>query len=153
MIDTPIVTQHAEQPTAVIRLTIPRAEIQHAMGPAHEELRRVLVEQGVTPSGPWFSHHLRMDPATFDFEAGVPVQAPIVPAGRVVNSLLPAARVARTTYRGGYEGLGAAWGEFETWLRDEGLRDAGSLWEVYAVGPESGPDPAQWRTEMYRPLA
>ncbi len=26
------------------------------------------------------------------------------------------------------------------------------LWECYAAGPESGPDPAKWRTELNRPL-
>jgi hypothetical protein len=26
--------------------------------------------QGIAPAGPWFTHHLRMDPATFDFEIG-----------------------------------------------------------------------------------
>lgn len=34
MIDTPQITQSAAQLTAVIRLTIPRAEIQKVMGPA-----------------------------------------------------------------------------------------------------------------------
>jgi len=27
------------------------------------------------------------------------------------------------------------------------------LWEVYVAGPESGPDPATWRTELNRPLS
>jgi len=67
MIDTPAITTTAEQPTAVIRLTIPRSEIQKEMGPAHQELFSTLAAQGVAPTGPWFSHHFRMDPATFDF--------------------------------------------------------------------------------------
>ena len=152
MIDTPAVTETEAQPTAVIHLTIPRAEIQNAMGPAHQELFSALRAQGVTPAGAWFSHHFRMDPATFDFEVGVPVSAPVTPTGRVANSQLPAARVARAVYRGGYEGLGAAWGELERWMKDEGLKPASELWEIYAAGPESGSDPAGWRTELNRPL-
>jgi effector-binding domain-containing protein len=152
MIDTPAITATELQPTAVIHLTIPRAEIQQAMGPAHKELFSTLAAQGVTPAGAWFSHHFRMDPATFDFEVGVPVSAPITPTGRVANSQLPAGRVARTVYRGGYEGLGAAWGEFERWIKDAGLKPAPELWEIYAAGPESGSDPAGWRTELNRPL-
>jgi hypothetical protein len=27
-----------------------------------------------------------------------------------------------------------------------------SLWELYSVGPQSTPDPANWRTELNRPL-
>lgn len=153
MIDTPAITTTAEQPTAVIHLTIPRSEIQKEMGPAHQELFATLAAQGITPAGPWFSHHFRMDPATFDFEVGVPVKAPVKPTGRVASSRLPAGRVARTVYRGGYEGLGAAWGEFETWMKGAGLNPAPELWEIYATGPESGPDPKGWRTELNRPIA
>jgi effector-binding domain-containing protein len=152
MIDTPTIAESAAQPTAVVHLTIPRERIRDEMGPARDEVLRTLAAQGVTPAGPWFSRHFRMDPATFDFEVGVPVRAPIAPAGRVANSSLPAARVVRTTYRGGYEGLGEGWGEFEAWIEREGLAHDGSLWEIYAAGPESGADAAAWRTELYRPL-
>lgn len=152
MIDAPAVTTTEARPTAVIRLRIPRAEIQQAMGPAHQELFSTLAAQGVTPAGAWFSHHFRLDPATFDFEVGVPVSAPITPAGRVTNSQLPATRMARTVYHGGYEGLGAAWGELNGWIEREGLQHAPDLWEIYSAGPESGSDPAGWRTELNRPL-
>ena len=152
MIDAPMIAETAEQPTAVVHLTIPKDAIQREMGPARDEVMRALAAQGVTPSGPWFSRHFRIDPAEWDFEVGVPVTAPIAPAGRVKNSALPAARVARTNYRGGFEGLGAGWGEFDAWIAREGLRHDGSLWESYAAGPESGSDPAAWRTELNRPL-
>jgi effector-binding domain-containing protein len=153
MIDTPAVTTTAEQPTAVIHLTIPRSEIQKVMGPAHQELFATLAAQGVTPAGPWFCHHLRIDPAVWDFEVGVPVSVPVQAAGRVAGSRLPAARVVRTVYRGAYEGLGAAWGELGAWIEREGLKPAENLWEIYAAGPESGADPAGWRTELNRPIA
>ena len=152
MIDTPAITTTAEQPTAVIHLTIPRSEIQKEMGPAHRELFSTLAAQGVTPTGPWFSRHFRMDPATFDFEVGVPVSAPVKPTGRVAGSRLPAAQVARTVYHGGYEGLGAAWGELESWIRGAGLSASPELWEIYATGPESGPDSSGYRTELNRPI-
>ena len=151
MIDAPTITETTEQPTAVVHLTIPKDAIRREMGPAREEVMRALAEQGATPAGPWFSRHFRMDPSVWDFEVGVPVAAPIEATGRVTNSKLPAARVARTNYRGGFEGLGAGWGEFDAWIAGEGLRHDGSLWDN-AAGPESGADPAGWRTELSRPL-
>ena len=45
MIDTPAITTTAEQPTAVIHLTIPRSEIQKEMGPAHQELFSTLARE------------------------------------------------------------------------------------------------------------
>lgn len=153
MLDTPQVTQTAPQQTAVIHLTIPRAEIRNVMGPGIGELMATVAAQGIATAGPWFTHHLRMDPNIFDFEIGVPVTAPVAAAGRVKGGELPATRVARTVYRGPYEGLGAAWGEFDAWIAAEGYKTAPDLWECYVAGPESSPDPASWRTELNRPLA
>ena len=153
MIDTPQITQTAAQLTAIIRLTIPREEIRNVMGPGIGELMATVAAQGIAPTGPWFSHHLRMDPRIFDFEISVPVTASVVAAGRVKPSQLPAAKVARTVYHGGYEGLGAAWGEFDAWIAAAGHKPAPNLWECYVAGPESSPDPSNWRTELNRPLA
>lgn len=152
MIDTPQITQIAEQLTAVIHLTIPREEIRNVMGPGIRELMAAVASQGITPAGPWFTHHLRMEPGTFDFEIGVPVPSPVVAAGRVRPGQLSAAKVARTTFHGGYEGLGAAWGELDAWIAANGHTPAPDLWESYAAGPESSSDPATWRTELNRPL-
>lgn len=153
MLDTPEITHTAAQPTAVIRLTIPRAEIQQVMGPAIGEVIAAVAAQGIGPAGPVFSHHLRMTPEVFDFEVGVPVTAPVAPVGRVVAGELPAARVARAIYRGPYEGLGDAWGELIGWMAANGHEPAESLWECYVAGPESGPDASAWRTELNRPLS
>ena len=153
MLDEPQIVETQAQPTAVIRLTIPRAEIQKVMGPAIGEVIAAAAAQGVGLAGPVFSHHFKMDPAMFYFEVGVPVSGPIKPTGRVVASQLPAGRaVARTIYRGPYDGLGAAWGEFCQWISAQGHKTADNLWERYLAGPESSPDPAKWETELNRPL-
>jgi hypothetical protein len=65
MIERPWITQTAAQLTAVIRLTIPREEIRNVMGPGISELMAAVAAQGIAPAGPWFTHHLRMDPDTF----------------------------------------------------------------------------------------
>jgi effector-binding domain-containing protein len=152
MLDTPQIARTAAQPAAIIRLTIPRAEIQNVMGPGYSEVMAAVAAQGLAPAGPWFTHHLRMDPAIFDFEIGVPVPAPISAAGRVEAGQLPAATVARTVYHGGYEGLGGAWAELDEWITAQGHRPAPDLWECYVAGPESSPDPATWRTQLNWPL-
>jgi len=153
MIDTPRIVRTAAQPTAVIHLTIPREEVRKVMGPGRQELMAAVAAQGIAATGPWFTHHLKMDPGIFDFEIGVPVAAPIVAAGRVQPSQLPAVTVARTVYHGDYEGLAGAWRELDSWIAAEGHQRSPDLWECYVAGPESNPDPASWRTELSRPLA
>ena len=152
MIDTPQITQTAAQLTAIIHVTIPKEEIRNVMGPGITELMAAVAAQGIGPAGPWFSHHLKMVPDIFDFEIGVPVTAPVTPVGRVTAGALPATKVARTVYHGPYEGLADAWGEFMKWIEASGHTPAPDLWECYVAGPESGPDPATYRTELNRPL-
>ena len=152
MLDTPRITQTTDRLTAVIHLTIPRAEIRNVMGPGLQEVQAAVAAQGIAPAGPWFTHHLRMDPATFDFEICVPVTVPVAAVGRVKPSRWPAMKVAQTVYHGPYEGLPAAWGEFDAWIVANGHAPGPDLWERYVAGPESSPDPASWRTELNRPL-
>jgi|SRR5690349_18936039 effector-binding domain-containing protein len=153
MLTTPQIINTNLQEAAVIRLTIPRSKMMELFGPAVGELMTVLAAQGVEPVGAVFAHHLKMSPDTFDFELGVPVAAPVTANGRVKPGQLPAARVARTVYSGPYEGLPSAWGEFNKWMKANGHEPAEDLLEVYSVGPQSSPDPANWRTELNRPLA
>ena len=152
MLATPQIIKTDVQQAAVIRLTVPRNEMMKVFGPAVGELMTALAAQGVKPIGAVFAHHLKMSPDKFDFELGVKVAAPVKPAGRVKPGQLPASKVARTVYSGPYEGLPSAWGEFNKWMKANGHEQAEDLWEVYSVGPQSSPDPANWRTELNRPL-
>jgi effector-binding domain-containing protein len=152
MIDTPEIVDLPARPIAVIHVTVPRSEIRQVMGPGLLELRSEVEAQGVETVGPWFTHHFRIEPTVFDFEIGHEVASRVAAAGRMSPSEQPAMRAARTVYHGEYEGLGAAWGGFDAWIRSQELDPAEDLWETYEVGPESGPDPAGWRTVLVRPL-
>ena len=153
MLAAPEIIMTNVQEAAVIRLTIPRSEMMKVFGPAVGELMAALAAQGVEPVGAVFAHHLKMSPDAFDFELGVKVSAPVKATCRVKAGQLPAVKVARTVYSGPYEGLPSAWGEFDKWMRANGHEQAENLWEVYSVGPQSSPDPANWRTELNRLLA
>jgi len=115
ILDTPQFIQTVEKLTAVIYLTVPRAEISLVMGPAIAEIMSIITAQGATITGPCFSYHQKRPTDIFDFEVGFPISQPITAAGRVKMSKLPAVKVVRTIYQGGYEGLGAAWSEFCQW--------------------------------------
>jgi len=152
MIETPQIIQTTEQHYAFVHLTVPREEIGQAMGPGLQEVYGAVAAQGITPSGPWFTHHLKRPGTTFDFEICVPVEKPIQEAGQVEPGVWPSIRVAQTVYHGDYSGLPGAWGEFEAWIEAQGLREARDLWERYVVNPDSAKNSADWRTELNRPL-
>ena len=121
-------------------------------GPAVQELAAALAAQGIVPTGAAFAHHFRITPGVFDSEVGFVTPRRVDPTGRVQASQWPAERCARAVYAGPYEGLPAAWGEFDTWMKSNRLAQADDLWEHYVTGPQSDPDPTTWRTELYRPL-
>jgi effector-binding domain-containing protein len=152
MLEKPVVTRSIEQVAACLHVTVPREEIRTVMGPGLKEVRAALAGLGVKPAGPWFTRHFRMDPKVFDFQICVPTDEPITRTGRVEAACLPSARVAHTVFHGNYQGLPDAWREFDGWIAASGYKPEGGLWEIYAVGPESGAKPEEWRTELYRPL-
>jgi effector-binding domain-containing protein len=141
------------QLTAVIPLKIPLEDMRKVMGPGLAELRAAVAGQNIAVTGPWFTHHLRNPGENFDFEICLPVAAPVAPAGRMQPGQWPAMTIAQTTYHGGYEGLGSAWGEFMAAIKAERRETVEGLWECYVIGPEGDPDPAAWRTELSKPLA
>lgn len=149
-IGTPEIVELPAQAMARIRLCIPRSEIRKVMGPGYRELHEALAAQGNKSTGPWFTHHFRMDPAVFDYEICLPVEREVLATGRVESGVMPAATAVRTVYEGPYEGLGEAWREFDAWIAAEGLAIQPDLMERYVTGPESGAEPARWRTELIR---
>src|SRR5882724_8395910 len=68
MIGKPQIVQTDAQLTAIIHLAIPRKEIRNVIGPGINELMATIAAQGTAPAGPWFDHHLKMDPEIFEFE-------------------------------------------------------------------------------------
>jgi effector-binding domain-containing protein len=145
------IVETESQPVAVIHLVVPRTEVQTVMSGAIDEVHRVLAAQKITPESPVFTHHLRMDPLIFDFEVGVSVATPVQAMGRVLAGNLPATTVARTVYRGPYEQLGQAWGEFDALLAAQGYTLGEDLWECY-LAPGQGSDASALRTELNRPI-
>jgi effector-binding domain-containing protein len=152
VIEIPKIIELPAQLIAVIPITVARDKIQTVMVPGLQELGAALKAQGIPPTGPWFTHHLRRPADTFDFEICFPVAMPVTPAGRMKPSQRPAMTAAQTIYRGPYEGLASAWGEFMDWIIANGQTRTPELWERYLVGPESGHDSASWQTELTQPL-
>lgn len=149
MTSEPSITQSAPLHVALIPLCIPCNEMGTAIGPALREVRLVMEAQGVAEAGPWLTRHWRRPTDSFNFDVCVPVDAPVEASGRVRPGELAATRVARAEYRGGYEGLGGAWGRLAGWIENRKEKTRGDFWEVYAVGPGSSPDPAEWRTDLF----
>ena len=152
MIEPLRIVQTKPQLTALIPITVPREDIRKVMGPGLTELKAAIAAQNVAVTGPWFTHHVRDPGKVFDFEICLPVATSVAPVNRVKPGQWPAMNIVQTTYHGGYEGLGGAWGEFIGMIKAAGHRAADGLYEAYAVGPEVSADPSIWRTVLSKEL-
>lgn len=152
MIDAPFITIAQAQAIGYIALKVPASEIQHHMRAGIDELFSVLKAQGIAPVGALFTYHNRAPNEVFDFQICVGVAQPIKPQGRVLYGERAQRRVARTVYRGPYDGLGGAWGEHMQWIKSQGLNYADDLWEEYVINQGNEQDPQKFQTQLNRPL-
>lgn len=142
-----------ETPTAVIRGTVPVAELPGFFDRSFSTLFATVQEQGVTSAGAAFGLYRGLPTDTVDVEVGVATEGAVQPQGDVVPGTLPAARVARLVHTGSYDGLGASWSRLRSWMREQGLTPGPVLWEVYLDEPSPDMDPAGLHTELNWPIA
>jgi len=155
---------------AAIRSIVAAEDFADFMSDALALVATALREAGIAAAGPPFARYYASGPDGLDMAAGFPVAEPFLgtsdahplsesgaaeeaPASAIVHpDELPAGPAAVATHVGPYEGLEATW----NWLRervDAMGRDLGEdPWEVYFIGPGSGVDEAEWRTELVWPL-
>jgi effector-binding domain-containing protein len=153
LIEQPEIIENIELCVALIPVDVGAAQIRSVMHPTLAELRKAVADQGIEPKGPWLNHHLQRPGAKFVFELCLPTPRPVEPVGRMRHGVISARKVARTSYFGDFSGLPVAWGEFSHWIAAQGIGTRPDFWETYAIGPESGLPPDQWRTDFFQPLA
>jgi effector-binding domain-containing protein len=141
----------AMRETAVVKVDVPVEELPGAIGGAVAEVEASMAEAGVGLAGPPFARYLAFGPAV-RAEIGFPVERPAPHVGRVYPGTLPGGRVASVVHVGPYDGLARTYEALQRWLEGRGLHPSGPMWEVYWSDPETEPDPATWRTEIFAPV-
>lgn len=150
-------------PTVVVRANdVPMATISGLFDAIFGTAFPAAFAQGLQPAGPAFALYTRLTDgpdAVADLEIGFPLDGPLleqldddpveVDGLRVVASAIPAGDVAVTSYIGGFDGLGEAWGRFLAEIRAMGRAPATPFWESYVTEPSPDMDPATLRTDLY----
>lgn len=141
------------RPIVGIRVTTVPAELGATMDQLLPEVWGYLEGRGVQPAGPPFARYHDYGAERVDLEAGLPVSEPVAGEGRIAAGELPAGRAAVTWHVGPYDTLREAYDALASWIAAQGHRSAGAPWEVYWTDPGEVPDPAEWKTEVFWPLA
>jgi AraC family transcriptional regulator len=146
-------TELSSQPVLVVRRRVKRPELAAALGELFGRIFQHLQRAGAALAGPPFTRYLEWGPGLITIQAGMPVAAAVSGEGDIVADTLPGGPAATTTHAGPYEGLGEAHAAVQVWIEERGLAPAGPPWESYVTDPADYPDPADWKTDIFWPVA
>ena len=149
--------QLKEQPTAVVRETVPMQALRDFFGRAFGTVMGAVQEQHVQLAGPPFALYRGMPTDVVDVEAGFPLAAPFTHAGggatKVVAGTLPSGRAYEAMHVGPYESLQQTYGAIVARMQEDGESPGDAMWEYYLTDPAVEPDPAKWQTLVVWPFA
>ena len=150
--DEPIVLVELQPQRALtVRRMMPQSGLGAFFMEVFPRLRKSIVAQGATPSGPPFARYYNSDPAAFDTEAGIPFTGTVTAADAARVATLPGGRAAKTLHIGPYETLSKEYRRIAEYLQEHGLRGGDGPWESYVDDAATTPQD-KMRTEVYWPL-
>jgi effector-binding domain-containing protein len=141
------------QPVLIVRLRPARHELPQAIGEGLGKAFPYSQKAGLPVVGRPFTRYLSTGPGLFDIEVGMPVASTGPGEGDVEARILPGGAVAVALHGGPYDQLSETYAALERWIEANGFRAGVAPWESYITDPADFPDPAEWRTEVYWPLA
>jgi AraC family transcriptional regulator len=156
----------APQPVLVVRRRAKRSEIASTIAEALPHVFLYSQQNGIALAGLPFTRYVEMGPGLVTMEPGMRVAAPGQDSnsidaawtrtsgdGEVARDTLPGGPVATTMHIGSYDKLTEAYAAIEQWIEAQGLVAAGAPWESYVTDPGEVPDPKDWKTEVFWPVA
>jgi effector-binding domain-containing protein len=149
-----VANRHLEaQPTLVMIGKVTSPEIPAFLGNVYRQVAETIGRSDVDFAGPPFARMRLIDEtdASFEIEAGFPVDKPASGQGEVVASTLPGGTVAVVAHMGPYDKMIPAYRALQEWIVAQGGVPEGAPWEIYYSDPQAQPDPETWRTEIVQP--
>jgi AraC family transcriptional regulator len=151
----------APQPVLLVQRRVKPSEIAAALGESLGHIFAHAQKDGIALAGQPFTRYVDWGPGLLTIEPGLPVVMAAGGRHRVDSSgrfeifadTLPGGPVATATHVGPYDSLTEAHAAIQVWIEQHGLAAAGAPWEVYVTDPADYPDPRDWKTEVFWPLA
>lgn len=145
--------ERPEQPILLIRRRIARTQLADMLAECFGKLFVHCQTAGLPLAGWPLARYVSMGVGLWTVEAALPLAAPAAGEGEMEAGVLAAGPVALGIHAGPYEQLPETNAAVEKWIEQNGWRVAGPPWESYVTDPSEHPNPADWRTEVFWPLA
>ena len=141
------------QPILYIRRRVVHTELQPVFAECFPKLYGHCMKSGISMAGQPISRYVSTGAGLWTVDCAIPVVAPPSEEGEMKAGELQAGPVAFAVHKGPYDVLPETYGAIEQWIEENGLQQGGPAWEVYVTDPAEHPDPANWKTEVYWPIA
>jgi effector-binding domain-containing protein len=141
------------QPVLFTRLRAARHELAKAIGEGVGKVYMHAQRVGVALAGHPFTRYQSPGPGLLTIDVGFQLTAPAAGDGDVEAGELTGGPAVVAVHGGSYETLSESYAAAERWMEANGLQPAGAPWEWYVTDPAEHPDPKDWRTELYWPVA
>jgi AraC family transcriptional regulator len=145
--------ERAEQPILLIRRRLSRDDLRSVLAQCFGRLYAHGHTAGLPIAGWPLARYLSTGPGLWTIEAAMPLATPAAGEGEMEPGILPGGPVALGVHAGPYDQLAETNAAIGKWIEANGFRVGGAPWESYITDPGEHPDPADWRTEVYWPLA
>ena len=145
--------QYPGQAILLIRRSIARAQLQPMLAECFGKLYGHGAKAALPIAGWPVARYLSAGPGLWTVEAAMPLATAASGEGEIESGTLPVGPVALGIHAGPYEQLPETYAAIEKWMVANGVRAGGAPWESYVTDPAQHPDPADWKTEVYWPLA
>lgn len=136
-----------------IRRRIAPSQLQATLGECFGKLFSYAAKAGLPIAGWPICRYVVTGLGLWTIEPSIPIAMPAKGEGEIESGVLPAGPVALGIHGGAYETLGDTNAAIERWIESNGFKPQGSAWEQYVTDPGEHPNPADWRTEVYWPIA
>jgi AraC family transcriptional regulator len=146
----------AAQPVLMVRRRVKPSEVAATLAEVLGLVFMHAQQNGIALAGQPLTRYVEWGPGLWTVEAGMPVAAHCCESScdaDVRAGILPGGLVATTTHAGSYDKLNQAHAAVQQWIEAEGLTPAGAPWESYTTDPADYPDPKDWKTEIFWPIA
>lgn len=129
-----------EQPALVLKTVTSVGELPKILEKAFMEIVTHIMELGEQPVGPAFVGYFNMDMERLELEIGFPVSKVLPGKGDILAGSIPAGKQVSCMYKGPYMEMPPAYEEIQKWIKDNGYKPLGPVYEHYYNSPEEVPD-------------
>jgi effector-binding domain-containing protein len=135
------------------RLRAARHELARAIGEGVGKVYTFAQQNGIALTGHPFTRYVSAGPGLLTIEVGFHVSATVPGGSDVEAGQHPGGPAVVAVHGGSYEHLAETYAAAERWMEENAVRPADAPWEWYVTDPADHPDPSDWRTHIFWPIA